>query len=345
MKQRSWFQKHAYALAFSLVLTVFTGYVLLDTFVLPSAATTSATVVNATTEVTTEVTTIQTDTTTTTTAQTAQATSTTDTTTDETAATATETETQTTASEPVITDNSYVGNGVSITIDTIRVSDTTVYVADIQLTSASSLLTALAQNTFGTNITQTTSTMAEANNAILAINGDYYGANKRGYVIKNGVLYRDTVRQGDDTEDLVIYADGSFAIIDETEVSAQELIDSGVVQLLSFGPALVENGGIAVTTSEEVDQAKTSNPRTAIGIVDDLHYIIVVSDGRTSESDGLSLYELAQVMQQYCCVTAYNLDGGGSSTMVFNGTVINNPTTNGSKITQRAVSDIVYIAA
>lgn len=43
------------------------------------------------------------------------------------------------------------------------------------------------------------------------------------------------------------------------------------------------------------------------------------------------------------CETAYNLDGGGSSTMVLNGTVINNPTTNVKKIKEREVSDIVYI--
>ena len=87
----------------------------------------------------------------------------------------------------------------------------------------------------------------------------------------------------------------------------------------------------------------SSNPRTAIGIVDNLHYIILVSDGRTSESIGLSLYETAQVMAEYGCHTAYNLDGGGSSTLYFNGKIINNPTTNGKRISERSVSDIVYI--
>ena len=87
----------------------------------------------------------------------------------------------------------------------------------------------------------------------------------------------------------------------------------------------------------------SSNPRTAIGIVDSLHYIVLVSDGRTSESEGLSLYEVAEIMQEYGCSTAYNLDGGGSSTMYFNGQIINNPTTNGRKISERSVSDIVYI--
>ena len=68
----------------------------------------------------------------------------------------------------------------------------------------------------------------------------------------------------------------------------------------------------------------------------------MVSDGRTEESEGLSVYELAAFMQSLGVQTAYNLDGGGSSTMVFNGQVVNKPTTNGS-IRERSVSDIVYI--
>lgn len=86
-----------------------------------------------------------------------------------------------------------------------------------------------------------------------------------------------------------------------------------------------------------------SNPRTAIGIIDNLHYVFVVSDGRTEESEGLSLLELAEFMDGLGVKTAYNLDGGGSSTMYFNGEVINTPTTNGRSIKERSVSDIVYI--
>lgn len=55
------------------------------------------------------------------------------------------------------------------------------------------------------------------------------------------------------------------------------------------------------------------------------------------------MYELAQLMQSLGTQTAYNLDGGGSSALYFNGTVVNNPTTNGRRIQERRVSDIVYI--
>ena len=99
---------------------------------------------------------------------------------------------------------------------------------------------------------------------------------------------------------------------------------------------------MAVSAADEVGKAMASNPRTAVGIIDDLHYVFVVSDGRTSESEGLSLKELAEFMQKLGVTTAYNLDGGGSSTMWFGGKVINNPTTSGS-IKERKVSDIVYI--
>nr|WP_210766834.1 phosphodiester glycosidase family protein [Streptococcus sp. NLN64] len=241
------------------------------------------------------------------------------------------------------TDTSYTDDNIQINLETITTNDTTVYVADIHVSSSDYLKTALAQNTYGTNITAKTSETASSNNAILAVNGDYYGANASGYVIRNGTIYRDTIRDNADFGDLAIYADGSFKIIKETEVTAQELVDDGVVNLLAFGPALIENGQIAVDTSTEVGRAMASNPRSAIGIIDENHYIIVVADGRTEESQGLSLYQMAEVLKEYDAQTAYNLDGGGSSTLYFNGQVINNPTTNGNTISEREVSDIVYI--
>ena len=179
--------------------------------------------------------------------------------------------------------------------------------------------------------------------ALLAINGDCYGMRNAGYVVRNGVLYRSE-SAGSDQEDLVIYADGTFKIIREGDVSAQELVDAGAWQVLSFGPGLVENGAVMVQPGEEVGRAKASNPRTAIGKVSDGHYVFVVSDGRTDESEGLSLSDLATFMTSELGVEcAYNLDGGGSSTMVFEGNVVNKPTSSGNSIKEREVTDIVYL--
>ena len=247
------------------------------------------------------------------------------------------------AETATVTDTSYSDDNISVTLTEKTVSNTQVYIADVTVSSSEYLKTAFAQNTYGNNVTSKTSETAANNNAILAVNGDYYGANTTGYVIRNGVVYRDTVREDSSNGDLAIYKDGSFKIIYEDQVSADQLVKDGVVNLLAFGPFLVENGEIVVDTNSEVGQSMSSNPRTAIGIIDENHYIIIVSDGRTSESEGLSLYQMAEIMKSYGVKTAYNLDGGGSSTLYFNGQVINKPTTNGNTISERSVSDIVYI--
>ena len=246
------------------------------------------------------------------------------------------------SSDPVITDTSYEDENISVQIDEYRYNDTTVYVADVQLSSAEYLQTALASGSYGKNITEKTSTIAESVNAILAINGDYYGARNSGYVLRNGVLLRDT-SSSSYQEDLAIMSDGSFEIFTEGSTSASSLLEDGALQILSFGPALIENGEIAVGVNDEVGKAMASNPRTAICELSPLHYLLVVSDGRTSESTGLSLYEMAEFLESLGVETAYNLDGGGSSTMVFNGTLVNNPTTSGRSVKERSVSDIVYI--
>ena len=227
-----------------------------------------------------------------------------------------------------------------ITVTQYRAYDSNIYVADVEVTDGTSILSAFANNTYGRNITDTTSDMAEENNAVLAINGDYYGARQSGYVIRNGVVYRN---QGSNGEDMVISKDGTLSFISESDTTTDSLIQKQAWQVLSFGPVLVENGEVAVTENDEVGMAMASNPRTAIGTVAKNHYLFVVSDGRTSESAGLSLYELANFMKSLGATNVYNLDGGGSSTMVFQGEVVNNPTTNGNKISERAVSDILYI--
>ena len=247
------------------------------------------------------------------------------------------------AETATVTDTSYSDDNISVTLTEKTISNTQVYIADVTVSSSEYLKTAFAQNTYGNNVTAKTSETAANNNAILAVNGDYYGANTTGYVIRNGVVYRDTVREDSSNGDLAIYKDGSFKIIYEDQVTADQLVQDGVVNLLAFGPSLVENGEIVVDTNSEVGQSMSSNPRTAIGIIDENHYIIIVSDGRTSESEGLSLYQMAEIMKSYGVKTAYNLDGGGSSTLYFNGQVINKPTTNGNTISERSVSDIVYI--
>lgn len=243
-----------------------------------------------------------------------------------------------TEDRPVVSENHYRDENIAIDITIHEEYNTTIYVADITVTSAEYLKTAFAQDTYGQNVTDKTSVIAADHNAILAVNGDYYGSQKSGYVIRNGIVYRD---RGNGKDILCVFADGSLSIFNSDEYTADELLDMGVWQAFCFGPGLIENGEITVSSRNRKSAA--DNPRTAIGMLEPCHYIFLVADGRSEDNDGLSLTELAEFMDSLGVTTAYNLDGGGSSTMVFQGAVINNPTTGGKRIGERSVSDIVYI--
>lgn len=242
----------------------------------------------------------------------------------------------------IIEENRYIDENISIQISYDRIYDTNLYIADVQLKDVILLKSAFAADTYGRNILQPTSTIATLNKAILAINGDYYGYRDNGFVVRNGIFYRDTVRDENLSENLFFYSDGSTKIFNEqktnlnNEISKAEQDNNPIWQVFSFGPAIIKDCKIQNSTK---DRDITTNPRTAIGIIEPLHYVFVCCDGRQDESIGLTTNQLAEYMLTLNCQTAYNLDGGGSTTIYFNGKILNNP----SDGFERPVSDIVYI--
>ena len=250
------------------------------------------------------------------------------------------------ATNVTVGENSYSSSNTNIEIQQVSTgsgSDTvTYYVADVKLTNATDLRSAFANNSYGTNITAKPTVIASEHDAILAINGDYYGFRSDGILIRNGVIYRDSGKR----DGMAFYTDGRVEVYDETATNAQTLLDAGVWNTLSFGPALVNNGQVLSGIDQvEVDtnvgnhSIQGKQPRTAIGIIDDNHFVFVVVDGRSRTSSGVTMSGLAEIMQSLGAKTAYNLDGGGSSEMWFNGQVVNNPSNGG----ERATSDIIYI--
>lgn len=226
-----------------------------------------------------------------------------------------------------------IGNGADAAVVTTAIID---------LDDMTQLRSAFADDAYGENITELPSVIAEQVGASLAINGDYYGFRDTGIIIRNGVLYRDEGER----EALVLYRDGSAAIVDETTTSGDELLADDAWQTLSFGPALVEDGEIVAGIDNiEIDtnfgnhSIQGDQPRTAVAVLDDGSIAFVVVDGRSDTSAGMTLTELADTLQSLGAVTAYNLDGGGSSTMVVDGEVVNTPSNGG----ERATSDILYV--
>jgi exopolysaccharide biosynthesis protein len=219
----------------------------------------------------------------------------------------------------------------------------TYFVADLTLTDATVLRSAFANDQYGENIVQNTSSIAKDNDAVFAVNGDYYGFRDAGIVIRNGVTFRaEGAREG-----LAFYRDGHAELYDETATTAKKLVAAGVWNTVSFGPALVKDGSvlsgidkIEIDTNFGNHSIQGQQPRTAIGVIDTNHLVAVVVDGRDDGySRGVTLPELAAIMKGLGARTAYNLDGGGSSTLYFQGEVLNRPSNGG----ERGTSDILYI--
>ena len=262
----------------------------------------------------------------------------------------------------------YSDPDIYIDITTDRFEDySTYYAADIRIRSLSYFKTALAHDTAGLNYNEKTSDIAIRHKAILAVDGDTYGSQKSGYVIRNGQVIRDTKNLNrKKSEDLAIYADGTFEVFNERDYSLEDIAKKGAWQVFSFGPGLMNEGVKIIKKGEEVGTAaqQNMNQRCAIGMIAPLHYVFVVSDGRIRESPGLSLYQIGKIMEARHCWCAYNLDGGGSATMYLDdgtgnanglGALVNYCTQElvGSRnaetlpvappIGEREVSDIVYI--
>lgn len=251
------------------------------------------------------------------------------------------------------TDGSYSSTGYVSSTTALTLSSTTTgtgaealawYAATVELTDATVLRAAFARDEAGQNITEEPSEIAARQGAVLAINGDYYGFRDDGIVIRNGVIYRDEPAR----EGLVLHRDGRVEVYDETATSAEALLADGAWNTLSFGPAVLVDGSVPAGVEDvEIDtnfgnhSIQGEQPRTAIGVIGDNHLVLLVVDGRSEGySRGVGLTELGEILADLGCTTGYNLDGGGSSVMIFDGEVITQPSNGG----ERATSDILYVA-
>ena len=235
----------------------------------------------------------------------------------------------------IVTENSYSSPDISVTVTEETLGQTTYYLADIYVRDITCFRTALANNTYGSGFRDSIEDMALLNNALLAVNGDYYGNTNEGVVIRNGVIYR---ANSTNCDVCVLYYDGTMRVMPGSSFSVEEAVEQGAWQAWTFGPALLNTDGSVLTSFASTNRIISANPRTAIGYYEPGHYCLVVVDGR-GESAGITLPDLSRLFYDLGCRAAYNLDGGNSSVMVWNNEVINNPSGGG-----RESSDALLIA-
>ena len=169
--------------------------------------------------------------------------------------------------------------------------------ADVVIAHPSQLRTAFAGGSYGTSKRTHASKMAEANNAVIAINADFYNCRTDGLIIRQGTLYRKKPF-GIDT--LFIDSQGDFSIVrDYYAINTEYFVKNEIYQTIVFGPVLVDNGK-AIKKLEGFNSITCAprgyNPRTAIGQIGKLHYLLCTVDGRSDVSIGVTTNELADIM-------------------------------------------------
>ena len=238
-------------------------------------------------------------------------------------------------------DQFYKSPNISVTVETVeRELDGHFqrwYIADIYVTDISCLASYVENGSYESYVTTPALELAEMAGAILSINGDYCNAQAQsGFFVRNGAVYQQNVPARCDI--CVLYGDGSMETYAPGEYTVEEILEGQPWQVWKFGPELLDGNGQPLESFNTSSAIEAANPRSALGYYEPGHYCFVVSEGRLRDGGyGLTMAELAQVFSELGCKSAYNLDGGDSACMVFNGQVCN------VRSGQRELGDILLI--
>ena len=241
------------------------------------------------------------------------------------------------------TENGYRDETIIVEMDKQRMYDSDVFIAYVKIATPSQIRTAVAGKKMGSSSTNHTSVISKNYNGIVAINGDYYTKTKTGYIVRMGKTYREKTSKNMDL--LLIDELGDFHIIPRGHDVQEEGIavfksEHEIVNGFFFGPGLVIDGEKQEIPEGYQFDPHQKNPRAGIAQLGTLTYALVVVNGRTNDSEGVTMAEFADIMSELGAVQAYNLDGGNSATLAFNGEVYND-----KPQAERSVTDVIYFAS
>ena len=174
--------------------------------------------------------------------------------------------------------------------------------------------------------------------AAFAVNGDFYTA-QGVTAVRNGRVLNSCVS----TYDLcVLYEDGRMRTFRHEELPAQDFVNAaleGAWQVWAFGPVLLNDDGSAIEdfSVRTPEYFTRLHPRTAIGYFGPGHYCLVSVSGYRDDMPGVTLEELSGFFASLGCRQAFNLDGGHSTHIWYQGREIGHPSM------ERALSDLIYI--
>lgn len=246
------------------------------------------------------------------------------------------------------TENGYEDPSISVSIERGRIYETNYVVAHVKLQNASQIRTTMAQSYYSPS-TLFGTTMARRANAVLAINGDFFSSrNNEGYVARQGKVYR-TKCNNQNYDILIIDENGDLNILEKPNNDAIAAFEGTPINGFTFGPGLIVNGEVRRHEGNSFYAGEKSAQRMCLAQIGPLEYLCICSEGPEDPgSVGMTLDQFTDFVatfdgeqQPYKIINAYNLDGGSSSTMVFNGDKINSP--NNPKA--RPLCDMIYFAS
>ncbi|MBN1776601.1 MAG: phosphodiester glycosidase family protein [Clostridiales bacterium] len=247
--------------------------------------------------------------------------------------------------EENFTETGYQDDTIIVEITEERLYDSTFHIAYVKIATPSQMRTAIAGK-FGSGRTLKSTVFSQSMNAVVLINGDYYTRTDsgNGYIVRQGEIHRwkpssmTDLLLVDENSDFHIIIHGDTKSVEEDAVDAF-LTEHELINAFYFGPALVVDGELMEIPEEYLGDPHDVNPRAAIGQLAPLTYALVTVDGRTDESKGVTVEELAAYMHEIGCEQAYALDGGNSSALVFHHQLLSI-----KDVHERDVSDVIYFA-
>ena len=236
----------------------------------------------------------------------------------------------------------YEDPSITVSIENGRAYNSFYIAARIRIANATQMRTLLASSN-GSG-TEHATRLAKRVNALFAISGDSFGDNKTGhgmYIVRQGVVKRSNPDGYYDV--LLIDDNGDFHILTQAKKADIQAFEGTVVNSFSFGPGLIVDGVVTETFRDTNNGPTKRAQRVAICQTAPLEYLCVVTSGPDhANSTGLTLPEFTQLVSSLGPIqNAYNLDGGMSSWMVWQGEKLN--AFGSSK--NRAINDIIFFVS
>ncbi|HSK68832.1 MAG TPA: phosphodiester glycosidase family protein [Candidatus Limnocylindria bacterium] len=240
-------------------------------------------------------------------------------------------------------EDGYEDPSVSVRLETVEEEGVVWRIAFVSVAHPTQLRTATAGSPTSSRVALISS-MAKKQNAVLALNANYMANDpvKTSYEYRMGVKVRAKPNRSKDL--LVIDQNADFRLfVKSQKAEIDAFLENGgeIVNAFTFGPALVKDGELLDLNEDYGYNPRGREPRMAIGQIAPLTYVVVHAEGRTSESQGVTHEELAARMFDLGCMQAFNLDGGNSATLVFNGVYYQHKSVDN----ERAQSDMIYFAS